>query len=420
MNEMYMLKRVEGNAFSSNTKLASVSLDNNRGLEPLPWGIFSHNLVLTSLTMRNNTLWTSLSPMQIPDLRSLRLLGISGLPLYCNCSLHWLWDIYRQNNSKIQIDEVVCESVSNSPRSDIALRHLEAEELKCADWTYVLVVASISLLVTIFILVLAAIVVYKCRKWALNRKYTTPCLHIKDDTMVYKSSLHEAGAGQPASGILTGTYAKASNGGYSPTSTTEPFYEVPRFTNATNLSTSDPEDSNKSSSAASSGYIGSELWESGDFYGGSPAHLLPNHNHHQGGQAMQSQTPYYTTTLLKAGYSPRSSSSGLGGSASGSSTASSVCYSSGISGLQNLPSGSGPQPPPSGKPIFFSPGRNYHTNSMFTHSASNSPAKFAAHQPSGSGQMIQMSSPKYFHTSARGSPKPPGSGKNINVNNVYV
>ena len=76
---------------------------------------------------------------------------------------------------------------------------MSADQLQCKDIaTHIVLVVSISVLVTVCLLVLVALCIYKCRQWRLERKYSgeyggAACMHIKDDTMVYKGALHPQG-----------------------------------------------------------------------------------------------------------------------------------------------------------------------------------------------------------------------------------
>ena len=137
----------------------------------------------------------------------------------------------------------------------------------------------------------------------------TPCFHIKDDTMIYRGAL-----GSPINPFKTlpaGSDPEPSAGSYSPS---EPFYEVPKYGD------DDPKSSSASSGSkySSSGYVGSELWESDYFnvsnQSQSPAHCYVNPSSQPG--AVHSRT-----LQMSYGGSPQSSTSGLG-SGSGSSTVS--------------------------------------------------------------------------------------------------
>ena len=146
------------------------------------------------------------------------------------------------------------------------------DDLACANWTFVLIVSSVSVLITIATLLLASLVVYKCKQ--KSRSLASPCFHIKDDTMIYSRAGFEPGTAvmnyhhNPLD-TESNTYAKASilQGGYSPPST-EPLYEVPKYSNTQELVEEHPKSSSTTGSSkySSSGYIGSELWES-DFLG---------------------------------------------------------------------------------------------------------------------------------------------------------
>ena len=376
LDNMYHLETVDLLSFVDTMHLSVLSLSNNGKLHPLPYGVFNANTALKSINFGNNTLWTSLSPHQLP-IRSLDTLDVSGIPFYCNCSLTWLWELYQVNHTKIHLTPANCASISNSISTDVPLKDVNVDDLACADWTFVLIVASVSVFVTVGILIVLSVIAYKCRQRSQNY-YASPCLHIKDDTMIYtRANYHQNPLQQTDTD--SSTYAKAVlQGGYSPPCTTEPFYEVPKFYAQPSCTAGgqNGEKSNSTSSSSkysSSGYVGSELWEN-DFLG------------------LNSQIHYNTTRT-----SPRSSS-GLG-SNSGSSTSSShgTC-----------------------KPVFFSPVRNFnerHTNFHHTLSAHNSPVKYSVNQKYSQQQHPLVAIPVTSNS-------PVATATNLRVkqqrNNIYV
>ncbi len=393
------LDRVAGDAFADNLKLETLRLESNPRLQPLPWGLFASNPALEELSVRGNA-WTALSPLQVPGLHSLRRLRVRGLPLHCNCSVLWLWELYRMGeNSTVELDEARCASVAASApigeeedegeapggSAGDPLAEMAREQLICRDWSSVLMAVSVSVLVTVLLLVAASLAVYRCRRYRLLRRNSSSvggssCLHIKDDTMVYKSTLHprqyptptmrqqqqqhqqqyyvvSSGAGEPAYKPVSTT------GGYSPTaSSTEPFYEVPKYVTTRTVrllgspghSSGGDEseetgrgrkrggDSSNKSSSESSGYVvGSELWgeeattaaataasaasasTTADLFAGSPAHGYANTGAgagvNRGAAASQARSGAFFG-------SPQSTSTGLsstGSSSNASSTSSS-------------------------------------------------------------------------------------------------
>ena len=121
LNRMYQLITMEVDALVENVQLKSIELSNNPLLQPLPWGIFNANLALSDLNFINNSGWTTLFPSQVP-VRSIQNLQLSGIPFYCNCSLIWLWELYQQNSSDFHLDQVTCQSVSNSAKGHVPLQ----------------------------------------------------------------------------------------------------------------------------------------------------------------------------------------------------------------------------------------------------------------------------------------------------------
>mgnify|MGYP001242916662 FL=1 len=372
MDDMYQLTFIDPHTFMDSLQVRTLSLASNHQLQPLPWGLFDANAHLEELILVNNS-WSSLFPQQIPS-RSLKKLHLSGIPFYCNCSLTWLWELYQtvdpEHSNQSSLYNATCQSVSNSAKKNVLLQDLKVDELACANWTFVLVVASISILVTVGLLIIVALIAYKCKQhYRSASANSNPCLHIKDDTMIYTSNggqrFHQAP--MTLGETDSGTYAKAilAGGSYSPpsgnSSANEPFYEVPRFSEEEKTTKS----STSSSKYSSSGYVGSELWEN-DFLGMNYATM-----HHQG---------HPSSSTIR---SPRSSS-GLGSSTSSSS---SNGQNQGAATLV--------------KPLFYSPARNFSSHQHHTLSANNSPAKFVYMSPRYNGGPVQH----HITGSIRGSPK---------------
>ena len=214
MDDMYQLTFIDPHTFMDSLQVRTLSLASNHQLQPLPWGLFDANAHLEELILVNNS-WSSLFPQQIPS-RSLKKLHLSGIPFYCNCSLTWLWELYQtvdpEHSNQSFLDNAACQSVSNSAKKNVLLQGLKVDELACANWTFVLVVASISILVTVGLLIIVALIAYKCKQhYRSASANSNPCLHIKDDTMIYTSNggqrFHQAP--MTLGETDSGTYAKA-------------------------------------------------------------------------------------------------------------------------------------------------------------------------------------------------------------------
>ena len=318
LSRMSHLEVVDGAAFEGNPRLKRLYLENNPYLSPLPWGIFASSQ-LQLLSLKDNR-WPTLSPRQIP-IRTIRQLYIAGLPLECNCSVTWLWELYKMEDNIIQ-DEVVCDSVGASApdgrggRAGDPLADMSPDQLICDDFSALLLIISISILVTFSTVILAALAVYKCRRWRLKRRgelHQQCTMYIKDDTMIYKPSTSSSGGStsyspQPQQQPHHHPANEAATG------SNEPFYEVVH---------SQDQYSKPMTSSSESGsgnvYIGSELWED-DFFNGV---VINNKTHHS-----RPAPPAFATNGRTANHSPQSTSTGLtttggGGAGSGSSTTSS-------------------------------------------------------------------------------------------------
>ncbi|XP_040583653.1 uncharacterized protein [Lepeophtheirus salmonis] len=240
-NNMNRLKLIQSHTFMDNIKLQELYLNSNMKLLPIPLGLLQTNTRMKVLSLRNGT-WSTLSPQQLPP-SPLEALLLGGLPLYCNCSLTWLWDLYHRNknsSNKIELDNIWCENLSGSPR----LANVSVDSLACTDFTRILVAISVAIIVTVSILLLVVGIgcAYRVRT---RRKNPHQCLYMKDETMIYKFS-HP-----PQSSLQNHHDLEVEE-------EEEPYYEVPKYAN---IQDDDPKSSGSSSKYSSSGYVGSELWE---------------------------------------------------------------------------------------------------------------------------------------------------------------
>ena len=277
MSRMPDLETVDGHAFVGSLKLRELWLEANPELSPLPWGVFDTNVNLETVGFKNNT-WSTLSPHQIPK-QSLRSLYLEGIPLNCNCSVIWLWEIYRRNESGsgvLQMDRVRCSSVSapasssSSESSEDGISNVQVggssgdplsvmsgEQLICSDSTaQILIVVSASILATVLALVLIAVLALKCRQYRLRQRCygSATCMHIKDDTMIYKHGALSHFSSPSNSSSSPGPTASAAGDNKAVVQETgadtaeEPFYEVPKYSTA-------------SKSSDSSTTVGGMVWE---------------------------------------------------------------------------------------------------------------------------------------------------------------
>lgn len=391
LNNMYQLQSLDGHTFLNNARLSQLYLENNQELLPLPYGIFAANALLKTLSLRNNTKWTTLSPHQVP-VRSIRQLMISGINFNCNCSLIWLWEMYqRQNDSGITMDAARCteytkRSTSNkelSSNNDIdakdidLLAKMHPDQLACSDWSAqtLVVIIAVSVLITVCLFLIVAVSLmlrYRRYKSRTGSGYGSPCLHIKDDTMVFRGTLkydnhgnsnqhiqnthldgfqgemlvpipsppsyhngnHNISTLDIASKKVSPTIQKQTmvmgdNGGHvSMETSNEPLYEVPKYSELlpTSSEGSDPKSSASGSSKYSScGYVGSELWDPDYFVninnasGPTTAHCYTNP------ALSNSRTLTNCGNVYGSPFSSSGTSSGVGtGSGSGGSGSSTV------------------------------------------------------------------------------------------------
>ena len=124
---------------------------------------------------------------------------------------------------------------------------MSPDQLICTSRTgHILIAVSIGVLITVFLLVVVAVIGYRVREWRSRRKFLDPgivptgaLITIKDDTMVYKDALQMANGASPTG---SSTYRANYAAGYSPPpppagpfaekpplDSEEPFYEVPKY-----------------------------------------------------------------------------------------------------------------------------------------------------------------------------------------------
>ena len=367
LDHMELLVSVAQHTFVDNVKMRDLSMEGNALLEPLPWGIFGTNALLQKVSFRDNA-WQTLSVHQLPR-KSLRELSLAGLPLHCNCSLLWLWELYHRDElSGIALDEAVCATVEASPKDSDAggedgdpLAAMSPDQLICTSKTgHILIAVSIGVLVTVFLLVMVAAIWYRVREWSRRRKFLDPgivptgaLITIKDDTMVYKDAVQLANGASPTG---SSTYRANYAAGYSPPpppagpyaekrplESEEPFYEVPKYAvpdgAALGISTDEPKSSTESagsskySSSTASGFLGSELWEA-EYY--QHRQLSPRQREQQHGyvnfspQLVPGRMFYHPTTPSLHG-SPQSTSTATTATGGAGSSMSSGSSSSGSS-----------------------------------------------------------------------------------------
>ena len=463
LNNMYLLGSIEGQTFAKNGKLSQVYLEHNLELAPLPYGIFRTNSVLKALSLRNNTNFKTLSPHQIP-VRSIRQLMISGISFNCNCSLTWLWEMYQSaNESGIKIDAARCKEYTKRsiPQDEQSSNHIVNEkdndllskmhpdQLICSDVSpqKMVVIIAVSVLIIVCVFLAAAVVAmfrYKRYKSRSGSGYGSPCLHIKDDTMVFRGTLkydHQLHSNQinnhmgvlnsemmiqmPSPPSYHSTNQNVSKldineGKLSPINqvqnlmvnngmvedNNEPVYEMPKYTELpTSSEGSDPKSSVSGSSKYSScGYVGSELWEPEYFVnlsnvaGATSAHCYTNP------ALSNSRTLNGSGNMNGSPLNSNGASSGIGsGSGSGSSTVSNQ------QGQQFKPVFFSPQPRHIGNGYNMVSTLNYPSNmncdrSYYHHSLYQNGAESTESYPSNTtSRMMPFSSPQVISKYSNGT-----------------
>ncbi|CAH1406344.1 unnamed protein product [Nezara viridula] len=126
LNRLWHLNKIDSRAFVDNIRLESLHVEENELLTRIPPRIFHGNPQLMHVSLRGNSLTTAdVSHFPLDRLRSLDL---SGNPLHCNCSLHWLWTLV-QMEIKL-VEPTSAPSNDTSETSDVQLR-VVSRNLKC-------------------------------------------------------------------------------------------------------------------------------------------------------------------------------------------------------------------------------------------------------------------------------------------------
>lgn len=128
LSKLRHLQRIDTRAFVDNIRLETLYMDDNEGLTRIPPRIFHGNPQLMHVSLRGDSL-TTVDVSHFP-LDKLRSLDLSGNPLHCNCSLHWLWTLV-QMESKV-VESTTAPSNETSEESDPQLR-LIVRNLRCAS-----------------------------------------------------------------------------------------------------------------------------------------------------------------------------------------------------------------------------------------------------------------------------------------------
>merc|ERR1719266_1711814 len=134
--------------------LSSLEITSCRRLKPLPVDLFATTPRLQALDFSHLS-WTSLPSSLLPQ--SLLQLKLDGLPLTCDCSLLWLWEV--QQLDKLKVEGAQCDGTP--------LTHLQVDRLACDQGDYLLVIAALGGVMAFLIIIamVGAIV-----KWCLGRR----------------------------------------------------------------------------------------------------------------------------------------------------------------------------------------------------------------------------------------------------------
>lgn len=127
LNRLWHLNKIDTRAFVDNIRLETLNMDENEGLARIPARIFHGNPQLVHVSLRGDSLTTAdVSHFPLDRLRSLDL---TGNPLHCNCSLHWLWTLVQMETKLADPTPAPANDTSESPEVQlrVAVRNLRCE-----------------------------------------------------------------------------------------------------------------------------------------------------------------------------------------------------------------------------------------------------------------------------------------------------
>jgi len=148
LNNSPLFHSIEPLSFIDCHNLSYLSLSSNRKLSPLPRDIFQTTPKLSVLDI-SNVLWTSLSPDQVPA--SAKKIIMSGVPLKCDCSLLWLWELKERGDI---VEGAACD------QTDLA--KVNVDNLACDQVEYLIIVAVVGGVIAVVIVIVIVTALVKC------------------------------------------------------------------------------------------------------------------------------------------------------------------------------------------------------------------------------------------------------------------
>ncbi|XP_069686985.1 chondroadherin-like [Periplaneta americana] len=138
LNRLPRLEQVDVRAFVDNINLQRVFMEYNVGLTNLPTRLFHGNPLLVDVSVRGNS-FTILDASHFP-LDHMDSLLLAGNPLYCNCSMLWLWVLARKQYETERINVTLLPQPTDaSPTASITstkepnkILHLDIDAIRCA------------------------------------------------------------------------------------------------------------------------------------------------------------------------------------------------------------------------------------------------------------------------------------------------
>ena len=156
LDRLELLNKVHSRAFVDNIDLEKVWLDDNIGLSVIPTRLFHGNPRLIQISIRNCQLYS----LEVPHfpLDQLKLLELGGNPLFCNCSLLWLWKLIQEQHVKpttngsepykLVIDSENIRCAEPEELTDVLLRDTFESQIGCSmGWIAAVSIAASMMLI---------------------------------------------------------------------------------------------------------------------------------------------------------------------------------------------------------------------------------------------------------------------------------
>lgn len=143
------LKIIRNKAFEDNTDLEHVEFDHNKKLGQIELGAFNGLANIRNVSLRGNAFETFDSCLLSWD--ELENMNLSGNPLRCDCSILWLKNLLKSNNST---NNVICSSpqlLANRRLVNLSNEELECDSLNGKRQVFIVLTVSAAVIIAVLV-----------------------------------------------------------------------------------------------------------------------------------------------------------------------------------------------------------------------------------------------------------------------------